>query len=538
MASSRPSGISRERLDMVAPSRRARWTGLLAILVLSIISGGWLLRRKAAPDGSVYQQARVFENVVASINNHYIDSLGEGELYQTAAQALVASLHDPYAELLSRESYRQYQRQMSGTEVDVGMGNDARNGLGSRSTFGPGDEILSIDGKSTRGWSARRVEEALSAGSGAIVTVVVRPKGSDTPVVRRLTRTVVHVPATSPGILLEGSVGYVQLRRISDGAADELRQAVDRLVADGMTSLILDLRGDPGGLINEGVRIASLFLKTGDTVAFSRGRSRNHSKVYLAGTSGGWRGLRLAVLVNHGTASSAELIAGALQDHDRAAILGTPTFGKGVLQTTYPLGDEIAIKLTTARWYTPSGRTVQRPKPDAEGALGNRTPAQLPRIFHTASGRPIHDASGILPDLPVRGLPRSDAERAFLGALGEDMGVFRAILSDYATDLKKIRPPHSEAFRVTGQMRDDVFALLEENEIEIPREIYDAAGSYIDEQLGYEITRVVFGAVAESRRRAMSDRQMQAAVRLLRRGQSQEQIIAIAHSERLRMTSR
>src|SRR5829696_10252286 len=114
---------------MVGPSRRARWGGLLAILVLAIISGGWLLRRKAAPDGSVYQQARLFENVVASIHDHYIDPLGEGDLYQTAAKALVASLHDPYAELLTKESYRQYQRQMSGTEVDVGLAGG--NGIGS-----------------------------------------------------------------------------------------------------------------------------------------------------------------------------------------------------------------------------------------------------------------------------------------------------------------------------------------------------------------------------------------------------------------------
>src|ERR687893_414836 len=145
MASSRPSGISREHLDMVAPSRRARWSGLLAILVLSIISGGWLLRRKAAPDGNVYQQARLFENVVASIHNHYIDSLGEGDLYQTAAKMLVASLNDPYAELLTRESYRQYQRQMSGMEVDVGV-TGTSDGTGGK--LGPDDEILSIDGKS------------------------------------------------------------------------------------------------------------------------------------------------------------------------------------------------------------------------------------------------------------------------------------------------------------------------------------------------------------------------------------------------------
>lgn len=522
---------------MVAPFRRARWGGLLAILVLSILSGGWLLRRKAAPDGSVYQQARLFENVVASIHDHYIDSLAEGDLYQTAAKALVASLRDPYAELLTRESYRQYQRQMSGTEVDVGLTSDSRTGSG-RAKLGPGDEILSIDGKSTRGWSARRVEEALSAGSGAIVTVVVRPKGSDTPVVRRLTRTVVHVPATSQGILLGGGVGYVELRRISDGAAAELRQAVDRLVAEGMTSLVLDLRGDPGGLINEGVRVASLFLKTGDTVAFSRGRSGNHSKVYLAGTTGGWRGLRLAVLVNHGTASSAELIAGALQDHDRAAILGTPSFGKGVLQTTYPLGDEIAIKLTTARWYTPSGRTVQRLKPDAEGAPGNRTPAQLPQIMRTASGRAIPDASGILPDLPVRGIPRSDAERVLLGALGEDLGVFRAVLSDYAAHMKKTRPPQTESFRATQEMRDEVFERLQQNDVELSRSTYDGASGYVDEQLGYEITRAVFGAVAEARRRALSDRQMQTAVRLLRRTTTQEQVLTVAQAERARTAGR
>ncbi|HEU4681206.1 MAG TPA: S41 family peptidase [Gemmatimonadales bacterium] len=510
---------------------RARWGGLIAVLVLSIISGGWLLRRKAAPDGSVYQQARLFENVVASIHTHYIDSMGEGDLYQTAAKAVVASLRDPYAELLTRESYRQYQRQMSGTEVDVGW-RDTRGG-DARSVFGPRDEILSIDGKSAIGWSARRVEEALSGGSGTFVTVVVRPHGSSKPVVRRLTRTMVHVPAASQGILLGGGVGYVELRRISEGAAAELRQVVDRLVADGMTSLVLDLRGDPGGLINEGVRVASLFLEPGDTVAFSKGRSRSHSKVYLAGAPGGWKGLRLALLVNHGTASSAELIAGALQDHDRALVLGTPSFGKGVLQTTYPLGEEIAIKLTTARWYTPSGRTVQRPKPDSEGALGNRTPAQIPEVFRSASGRPIHDASGILPDLTVRGLPRSDAERSLLAALGEDLGLFRSTLSKYAESMKT-SPPKAPSFGVTPAMRDELFDRLMMIGLELPRDTYDAASGYVDEQLGYEVTRVVFGPVAEARRRALSDRQMQTAVRLLRRGRTQEQVLAVAQAERAR----
>jgi carboxyl-terminal processing protease len=522
---------------MKGPSARARWTGFIAILALSIISGGWLLRQKAAPEGTVYQQARLFENVVGSIHNHYIDSIAEGDLYQTAAKGLIASLHDPYAELLSRDSYRQYQRQMSGTEVDVGSTSEIGSGS-ARSAFGPGDEILSIDGKSTVGWSARRVEEALAGGTGTVVTVVVRPWGSTRPVVRRLTRTVVHVPAASEGIILGGGVGYIELRRISDGAASELRDAVDRLVSNGMKSLVLDLRGDPGGLINEGVRVASLFLQSGDTVAISEGRSPGHSKAYLAGQSGNWDDLKLALLVNHGTASSAELIAGALQDHDRAVILGTPTFGKGVLQTTYPLGEDVAIKLTTARWYTPSGRTVQRPTSDSVGGLGNRTPAQAPRLYQSKAGRPIPDASGILPDLTVRGAPRTEGERSLLVALGEDLGIFRSVLADFASDLNKTRAPKFQSFKVTEEMRNQVFERLQQVGVELPRPIFDNASGYVDEQLGYEIARAVFGPMAEARRRAWSDHQMQTAVRLLRRAGNQEEALAIAATERAEGTNR
>ena len=127
------------------------------------------------------------------------------------------------------------------------------------------------------------------------------------------------------------------------------------------------------------------------------------------------------LLVNRGTASSAEVIAGALQDHDRAAIVGTPSYGKGVLQTTYPLGEEVALKLTTAQWFTPSGRWVQRPPAQAVGAAGNRTPALEPKVFRTAAGRPIPDQSGILPDLTVRSSLRSDGERVLYSALGDDL---------------------------------------------------------------------------------------------------------------------
>src|SRR6476646_12117811 len=269
---------------MMRSLSRARWAALASILVLTFLSGGWLLRPRPSATGGVYQQARLFEGVVGAINRHYIDSLGEGDLYQRAADALVGSLHDPYAELLIKDSYREYQRQMAGTEIDLERG-PAESGWEGRSggnLIAPGDEVLSIDGESTKGWSTERIEEAIRKVMGPIVTVVVRPRGGMDPVIRRFTRTEVHISAASRGVMLDGTVGYVVLRRMSQGSADELRAAVDTLVQQGMTSLVLDLRSNPGGLIREGVAVAGLFLEPGDTVATSVGRSWKRPKAYLA----------------------------------------------------------------------------------------------------------------------------------------------------------------------------------------------------------------------------------------------------------------
>ena len=509
---------------------RARWFALSTVLAIAFVSGGWLLRPAPAAGGGVYQQARLFEHVVAAINQHYIDSLGEGDLYQRASSALVGSLQDPYAELLIKESYREYRRQMTGTEVDLDLdGEPTESGLDLGSDgLNPGDQVVSINGRNTAGWPPSRIQEELREGRGPTVTVVVRPRGSERTVVRRLTRTAVHVPAASSGVLLDGGVGYVVLRRMSEGAAEELRAAVDQLVVDGMRSLVLDLRSNPGGLIREGVGVAGMFLETGDTIATSKGRSERHSKTYLAELPGGWDDLRVVLLVNRGTASSAELIAGALQDHDRAVVLGTATYGKGVLQTTYPLGDEVAIKLTTAKWYTPSGRSVQRPPADAVGGAGNRLPGIQPSVLRTKAGRPVPDASGILPDLTVRASLRSDAERLLHGALGDDFDRFRGSVAEFAADLRAEGGVSDESFQVTPAMRDTLFERVMEAGLPLPRETYDEAAFYVDEQLGYEIARELFGTESVVRRQAKADRQLQAALRLLRRTDSQQETLTAA----------
>ncbi len=510
---------------------RARWVALTSVVAISFLSGAWLTRAKPSAEGSVYQQARLFENVVGAIHRHYIDSLGEGDLYQRAGAALVTSLNDPYAELLVRENYREYQRQMSGNRLDLGVQDgptESGSGWGERTGVGPGDEVLSIDGKSTDDWGSSKVEDALRRGTRPTVTVVLRPLGSDRPVVRRITRTAVHVPAASAGVLLDGGVGYVVLHRMSERAADELQVAVDRLKKDGMKALVLDLRSNPGGLIREGVKVAGLFLQPGDTVAVSKGRAAKTPRAYLAEGSADWNGIRLVLLVNRGTASSAEVIAGALQDHDRAAIVGTPTYGKGVLQTTYPLGEEVALKLTTAKWFTPSGRWVQRPPAQAIGAAGNRTPSLEPKVFRTQAGRPIPDQSGILPDLTVRSSLRTDGERVLYSALGDDLERFRRVLSAYATELRADGSVTDEAFQVTAEMREGLYLRLLEEGVSLSPETYEEASGYVADQLGYEIARELFGTESVVRRQAKADRQLQAALRLLRSSRSQQETITTA----------
>ena len=234
---------------------RARWVALTSIVATSFLSGAWLTRAKPSAEGNVYQQARLFENVVGAVHRHYIDSMGEGDLYQRAASALVTSLNDPYAELLVRENYREYKRQMSGNKVELGVQDEPTEsgaGLGESSGIEAGDEIVSIDGRSTVGWSSSKMEDALRGGATRTLTVVVRPVGSDRTVVRKITRTSVHIPAASSGVLLDGGVGYVVLHRMSEHAADELRAGrrpaeAGRHEGPGARSPIQSGRVDPRG---------------------------------------------------------------------------------------------------------------------------------------------------------------------------------------------------------------------------------------------------------------------------------------------------
>jgi carboxyl-terminal processing protease len=537
---------------------KQRWSLIGLVAVISFLSGGWLLQRGAATDGNVYQQARLFDDVLGHVNSYYVDSIGETDLYQKATTGMLEQLKDPYSVLLTGDDYRALTEQTSGNYAGLGIQIDVREGWitvvaplpetpAERAGIETGDQIIEVDGKSTEGWKNDQAVKALRGEAGSKVGITIRRAGIPEPIKYRLTRAQIHMRSVPPGTLFDSGVGYISLNPVSETSAEELRQEIAAMKGKGMKSLIMDLRGNPGGLLDQGVKVADLFLDTRQEIVSTRGRARGSTKEFFDEARQVWPDLPIVVLVNDGTASAAEIIAGALQDHDRAVVVGAPTFGKGLVQTLFPLGEGVALKLTTARWFTPSGRTIQRIAKDEEDQANQAAMAVVEDtvlgapdkestdsalkerpIFHTDAGRVVRGGGGIVPDLVIRVDSLTASERDFAKALGNGLPQYRDALTSIALEAKKTHGVKSESFKVTPEMRQQVLSRLRARKIDMSQEVFQGAGALIDEQLGYEIARYVFGRPAEFRRRAAHDSQMQTAMGLLRKAQTPKELLSLA----------
>lgn len=503
-------------------SRRYRAVVALGLFAGLLSLGGWWAGRDLAPTVSAPRRAvggaRLFDQVLGAVATRYVDSIDASTIYDKAVSGLLRELKDPYTTFLAENRLRRLNEQMSGTYTGVGVQMDIRDGwpiVIEPVTGGPswkagiiaGDRLAKIGGETTKGWTRDEVSRALRGPPGSKVNIDI--ERADQRIVVTVQRDAVHVRAVTRVSLLPDMVGYVDVNVFNQSTATELQAAVDSLMRMGARSLIVDLRGNPGGLLEQGVGVAELFLDPGQSVVELRSRPGQAPQTIGDTLQQRWPTLPISVLIDKASASASEIVAGALQDHDRALVVGMTSYGKGSAQNVYPLVTGGALRLTTARWYTPAGRSISKPRPrDPDDDDADRNGVALPADtlrprFRTDAGRTVFGGGGITPDVQVGDTATPLPVQVLARAMGQNLADYRDALGREATLRKSsMKSPNDP---VTKGMLDAVYATLVSRKVAPDRKVFDAASPWIARSLGYEMTRVAFGPDAEFVRRAQDD---------------------------------
>ena len=428
-------------------------------LVLAIVLGTAAIWGFASGDSRSFQLAKnidIFNSIVKELDLFYVDSIDPNKTIREGIDAMLYSL-DPYTNYFPEEDQSELEQMLKNSYGGIGsvitwnaklkrsMIAEPYEGMPAAEVgLKPGDILLEIDGEDLLGKNNQEVSEMLRGQVGTSFKLKVQRPGQKKPMEFDIVRRSIQLPIIPYYGMLDNNVGYVSLSTFSGNPSKEFKQAFLDLKKQGITSLVIDLRNNGGGLLDEAVKIANYFLPRGETLVTTKGKLEQSSNMYKTLREPLDLDIPLAVLVNSVTASSSEILAGSLQDLDRAVIIGNRTFGKGLVQTTRPLPYGGTIKITTSKYYIPSGRCVQAidyTHRNEDGSVG-RIPDSLTTVFHTRAGRVVRDGGGVTPDIEV------EAEKLpnILFYLVNDNLIF-----DYATDycLKHPTVPQPEQFEVT-----------------------------------------------------------------------------------------
>jgi carboxyl-terminal processing protease len=521
-------------------SSRPRTFALAAGFGLPLLAGAFILGSRSTRDS-----ARLFDQVLQYVSVRYVDSLGTGELYEKAARGLVREIQDPYAALYSPKELSEFTASTGGRYGGLGMLVEDQEGVVVVSRVYPhtpaeaggvreGDRIIGVEEKTTRGLKLGQVTDMLKGTPGTVVNVTFGRPGVQQPIPMKFTRAVIRIPAVPYAIMLDKKTGYIPLYQFNETAAQEVTEAVARLQKEGAKSLVIDLRGNGGGIVDEAIDISNLFLKPGVEIASVRGRE-GPPQLFTSRGQPLAPTIPLVIMIDGYTASASEIVAGALQDHDRALLVGTTSFGKGLVQSLYQLDGGWALKMTTAKWYTPSGRSIQKERKVVDGQLveepdsveGDTAKRERP-VFHSDGGRVVYGGGTITPDLFVKADTLSGVEQRFLKAVTPKSQEFYVVLYNYSMSLKDGVHPD---FVVSAAWRDEFYDRLNTANVKVSRALYDSASNEVDRLLGDRIARFAFGDSTAKRRELSDDTQLVAALNLLKQVPTQKDLFLIAERQ-------
>jgi carboxyl-terminal processing protease len=516
---------------------------LSALGLVPVLAGAFVLQPDQGPDS-----ARLFAQVMARVSRQAVDSIGDQALYEKAARGLVANLGDPYADLYSPEELASFTRNSLGNAYGgVGMLIEDQNGTfivsrvfphtpAERGGVQAGDRIVTVDDWTASGNKLEEVSNRLVGTVGTDVVVRFTRVGVGAPIETRFTRATVHVPVVPFAVVVDSGVGYIPVQRFNETAGEEVENAIVDLRRRGAHSFVLDLRGNGGGSFEQSLYMANLFLPRGSEIVSVRSRGEP-SQESTALAEPLLDDEPLVVLTDGFTASASEIVAGALQDHDRALVIGTTSFGKGLVQTLFGLDGGWALKMTTGRWYTPSGRSIQRERRlDESGRLVEVTPDSLETdsvraarpAYRSDAGRVVYGGGGITPDMIVPSDTITTAEQDFLRAVAPKSQQTSIAISQLALRLTKENTALRSDFQVAPFMRDSLFARLVSSEVPVTRALFDAAAPLIDRLLTARMASLAFGDSTAFRRTLDDDSQLRRALAALKGVRSQSDLLARA----------
>lgn len=508
-----------------SPSTRFIPIGLVAFLVVAAPAG-------AQQPRSAYEELQTFSGVLNHIRNNYTDTVSYRRMIRAAIDGVLGDL-DPHSRFVSREDNLVLGSLVRGDLAGIGVHLEPldenmvirtldRHGPAERAGLLPGDRLISVGDTSVAGLDVTQVEARLAGRKGSRVRLRLErgPRIEPDEFEVEVERREIDVSAVEAPVAIDSATVYVRVIEFGEEATRDLRASLEREVNRGRRQVILDLRGNPGGLVGEAVDMASLFLPRRTLVFSTRGRVSQMNQDYVTAGNGPLQSIRLVLLIDEGSASAAEAMAGALQDHDRAVLVGRRSFGKALVQAPFFLPDGDIVWLTVGRVHTPSGRVIQRVyrdlTPSQYRSLAGTAPeerGELP-LFHTAGGRPVR-GGGISPDVETAARPRPPA----WWSVAHERGWIQEIADRAAAD----RPPGEDMVDAwTGAHLDHrtlADAVLERvrTDLDVRAEVEPEVRDWMGRTLAARVAAVRWGVEAEARFRVAVDPDVAAALQMLPR---------------------
>jgi carboxyl-terminal processing protease len=514
---------------------RSASAALFVVLVCALVGG--LFGRGALAQDQIPDQYRVFTAALDAIEANYVGEVESDKLVYGAITGMLQTL-DPHSNFMDPKSYAQMRERQEGryyglgisigvVDGDITVSTVFENSPASRIGLRRGDVIAKIEGEDTKGWPTDRAVTQLKGPRGTTVNISLRRAGYEKLIDLKVERDQVSIPTVSAAVMVDPTTGYIKLgeQGFGENTDQELGRALRDLTQQGMKRLVFDLRENPGGALDQAIKVSNRFLPRGVLIVYTRGRADNSAQDYHATENSDYLNIPMITLVNRNSASASEIVSGALQDHDRSLIVGETTFGKALVQSVYKVSQNAGAAITTARYYTPAGRLIQRPWDGSfDDYLTYRYRDQDANKVHraedlklTSAGRKVYSGGGVEPDKrfdgPVEGFNPTRFGRTLYA---------RGLFDVYARRFSRqgdtrIAPgsaprPLSADFDVTDAMVAEFKMLAQQSPVKWDDGAWQQDLAFTKAMIKKEIDIDLFGMATAYKNLAKSDPQMQFAL--------------------------